>query len=181
MKAQHYSKVIELLAKSGVTIPKTFVYNLDGEPVLISPLFGSIKKGSKLIANCPNLSLLTSFPEFESLTTILANTLNAGLYPHSDYIFSFKNLGENRFIPMELDNLVDDYYYKRSLKSIFRRNTFFTDYLFDVEKYKSLSIEEKNSLIDKSNIFINLLLKKIKDASFRIYLETKYKEFLQSI
>jgi len=97
-KVALYKYVIRDLRNAGVGLPKMdFVKLPDGEWVQVSQLFGSLKKGSKIMSGFE-----TKEQTIEALKE-LTKAANAGYLPIHDLIGSFKSGGS---IPIDLDLLV---------------------------------------------------------------------------
>ncbi len=102
-RARSYQRVINDLAKAGVRIPKMGMVKLpDGEWVQVSQLFGSSKKGSKIVGH--SRFVLGSRENCEEATVELVKIANAGYFIDTDVLEPFKS--KPGVIAIDLDNLV---------------------------------------------------------------------------
>ncbi|MBU0636524.1 hypothetical protein KKE06_05865 [Candidatus Micrarchaeota archaeon] len=102
-RAQVYQKVINDLVKAGVRLPKMAMTKLpSGEWVQVSQLFGSTRKGSKIVDK--SFYIETREARKEAVVE-LTKIANAGYYPTRDSFERFKDISKG-IIPFDLDNQV---------------------------------------------------------------------------
>ncbi len=99
-----YQKAAEDLAKAGVRLPKMgMVKTREGEWVQVSQLFGSRKRGSKIV-NKSNLAIEGKRARTDAVEQ-LTKIANAGYTPEMDVVEPFKNRRKGA-IPIDLDLMV---------------------------------------------------------------------------
>lgn len=106
--AAHYQRVIGDLRKAGVPLPKMGMVKTkteahpEGEWVLVSQLFGSVKHGSKIEAeSCYVIAGRNAEEAVETQTKVA----NAGYLPWHDVVEQFRNRQKGT-IPIDLDMVV---------------------------------------------------------------------------
>lgn len=96
--AKKYQLVIHRLRKAGIGLPKMGMVKLHGNWVMVSQLFGSVKRGSKFSEK----SMIKTQKERIEAIKILTKVANAGFYPHADIIEPLKAPARG-VVPIDLD------------------------------------------------------------------------------
>lgn len=99
--ATKMARAIEALLESGVRLPPMFLYRLDGVWVQVSPLFGSLRRGSKL-HQPGRFYRQAASDEIRFATDQLTRVANAGYRPSLDLFVLFRD-GTGRLLPIDLD------------------------------------------------------------------------------
>lgn len=99
--AKKYQLAIHRLRKAGVGLPKMGMVKLHGNWIMVSQLFGSVRRRSKFSEKG---MIKTQKAKIETIK-ILTKVANAGFYPHGDIIEPLKAPATG-VIPIDLDKIV---------------------------------------------------------------------------